>query len=150
MGIRSCGRLASTWGIFGLGAGLAETIRSGLLIGLCITWRTPGWYVLAALFLLTGLAVPAAVRWTRSGQASEMDRGDPDQAGGQAPPPPSTRTRRCGTSSTPSARIAVNAIRSTATAVRRILLVAFDEENRDLVAAAVRIEADLQGEASHR
>lgn len=67
-------------GVFGLGAGLAETVGPGLLIGLCITWGTPGWYVLGALFLVTGLVVPFAVR---SAQAGEVDRGDGDQAGAE-------------------------------------------------------------------
>jgi hypothetical protein len=49
-------------GVFGLGAGLAEAFGPGLLIALCITWGRPGWYVVGALFLLTGLAAPPAVR----------------------------------------------------------------------------------------
>ncbi|GAA4974824.1 MFS transporter [Actinoplanes utahensis] len=49
-------------GVFGLGAGLAEAAGPGLLIALCITWGFPGWYVLGALFALTGLLMPAAVR----------------------------------------------------------------------------------------
>ncbi|MCX5365689.1 MFS transporter [Streptomyces sp. NBC_00124] len=49
-------------GVFGLGAGLAEALGPGLLIALCIGWGRPGWYVVGALFLLTGLAAPAAVR----------------------------------------------------------------------------------------
>ncbi|MCT9079798.1 MFS transporter [Streptomyces fulvoviolaceus] len=51
-------------GVFGLGAGLAEALGPGLLIALCITWGRPGWYVVGALFLLTGLAGPPAVRWS--------------------------------------------------------------------------------------
>ncbi|WP_406369085.1 MFS transporter [Streptomyces sp. NBC_00647] len=50
-------------GVFGLGAGLAEAVGPGLLIALCITWGRPGWYVVGALFALTGLAAPLAVRW---------------------------------------------------------------------------------------
>ncbi|MET7402621.1 MFS transporter [Dactylosporangium sp. NPDC005572] len=50
-------------GVFGLGAGLAEALGPGLLIWLCITWGRPGWYVVGVLFLITGLVVPAAVRW---------------------------------------------------------------------------------------
>lgn len=50
-------------GVFGLGAGLAEAIGPGLLIALCVTWGRPGWYVLGALFALTGMAAPCAVRW---------------------------------------------------------------------------------------
>ncbi|MGW0943520.1 hypothetical protein ACWD4O_13380 [Streptomyces sp. NPDC002623] len=49
-------------GVFGLGAGLAEALGPGLLIALCITWGRPGWYVVGAMFALTGLAAPLAVR----------------------------------------------------------------------------------------
>jgi MFS family permease len=49
-------------GVFGLGAALAESFGPGLLIALCITWGRPGWYVVGALFALTGLATPLAVR----------------------------------------------------------------------------------------
>ncbi|MCX5192496.1 MFS transporter [Streptomyces sp. NBC_00249] len=49
-------------GVFGLGAGLAEAAGPALLIALCITWGRPGWYVVGALFALTGLAAPLAVR----------------------------------------------------------------------------------------
>ena len=52
-------------GVFGLGAGLAEALGPGLLIFLCITWGRPGWYVVGALFALTGLAAPLAVRWAQ-------------------------------------------------------------------------------------
>ncbi|MEU8304351.1 MFS transporter [Actinomadura sp. NPDC048955] len=52
-------------GVFGLGAGLAEAIGPGLLILLCVTWGRPGWYVVGALFALTGLAAPLAVRWAQ-------------------------------------------------------------------------------------
>jgi MFS family permease len=50
-------------GVFGLGAGLAEVLGPSLLISLCIIWGRPGWYVVGALFTLTGLAAPLAVRW---------------------------------------------------------------------------------------
>ncbi|MFJ5895700.1 MFS transporter [Streptomyces sp. NPDC093064] len=53
-------------GVFGLGAGLAEAVGPGLLIALCITWGRPGWYVVGALFVLTGLAAPLAVRRAQS------------------------------------------------------------------------------------
>ncbi|MFB6814737.1 MFS transporter [Streptomyces sp. NPDC056347] len=49
-------------GVFGLGAGLAEAVGPTLLISLCITWGRPGWYVVGAMFALTGLAAPFAVR----------------------------------------------------------------------------------------
>ncbi|MFC9299114.1 MFS transporter [Streptomyces sp. NPDC057011] len=52
-------------GVFGLGAGLAEAFGPSLLIALCITWGRPGWFVVGALFALTGLAAPLAVRWAQ-------------------------------------------------------------------------------------
>ncbi|MEU1090956.1 MFS transporter [Streptomyces sp. NPDC005892] len=52
-------------GVFGLGAGLAEAVGPALLISLCITWGRPGWYVVGAMFALTGLAAPSAVRWAQ-------------------------------------------------------------------------------------
>ncbi|MER5201307.1 MFS transporter [Streptomyces sp. NPDC002755] len=52
-------------GVFGLGAGLADAFGPALLIGLCITWGRPGWYVVGVMFALTGLAAPLAVRWAR-------------------------------------------------------------------------------------
>ncbi|WP_327433866.1 hypothetical protein [Streptomyces sp. NBC_01236] len=57
-------------GVFGLGAGLAEALGPGLLIVLCITWGRPGWYVVGALFALTGLAAPLAVRWAQRHQGA--------------------------------------------------------------------------------
>ncbi|MFC9846494.1 hypothetical protein ACFWFF_13340 [Streptomyces sp. NPDC060223] len=58
-------------GVFGLGAGLAEALGPVLLISLCITWGRPGWYVVGALFALTGLAAPLAVRWAERQQHAE-------------------------------------------------------------------------------
>ncbi|WP_433224568.1 MFS transporter [Microtetraspora malaysiensis] len=55
-------------GVFGLGAGLAEALGPGLLIALCITWGRPGWYVIGALFVVTGLTAPLAVRWAQRHQ----------------------------------------------------------------------------------
>ncbi|MEU0213499.1 MFS transporter [Streptomyces canus] len=55
-------------GVFGLGAGLAEAFGPGLLIALCITWGRPGWYAAGAMFALTGLAAPPAVRWAQRQQ----------------------------------------------------------------------------------
>lgn len=52
-------------GVFGLGAGLAEALGPALLIALCITWGRPGWYVVGALFAVTGMAAPLAVRWAQ-------------------------------------------------------------------------------------
>ncbi|MGW0582301.1 MFS transporter, partial [Streptomyces sp. NPDC002920] len=61
-------------GVFGLGAGLAEALGPGLLVALCITWGRPGWYVVGALFALTGLAAPAAVRWARPQESATGPR----------------------------------------------------------------------------
>ncbi|MFJ9634469.1 MFS transporter [Streptomyces sp. NPDC101175] len=55
-------------GVFGLGAGLAEAVGPTLLISLCITWGRPGWYVVGAMFALTGLVAPFAVRWAQRSQ----------------------------------------------------------------------------------
>ncbi|WP_067142336.1 MFS transporter [Microtetraspora malaysiensis] len=58
-------------GVFGLGAGLAESLGPGLLIALCITWGRPGWYVIGALFAVTGLTAPLAVRWAQRHQHAQ-------------------------------------------------------------------------------
>jgi MFS family permease len=49
-------------GVFGLGAGLAEAFGPALVIGLCIGWGRPGWYLIGVTLALTGAAVPLAVR----------------------------------------------------------------------------------------
>ncbi|MFB9834181.1 MFS transporter [Actinoallomurus acaciae] len=49
-------------GVFGLGAGLSEAVGPSVLIALCITWGRPGWYLVGAVFALTGLTAPLAVR----------------------------------------------------------------------------------------
>ena len=68
-------------GMFGLGAGLAEALGPGLLIALCITWGRPGWYVVGALFALTGLTAPLAVRWAQRHQHDQTQL----QSTGMAP-----------------------------------------------------------------
>ncbi len=60
-------------GVFGLGAGLSEALGPGLLIALCITWGRPGWYVVGALFALTGLAAPFAVRWAQRSRQAQVE-----------------------------------------------------------------------------
>ncbi|WBP86179.1 MFS transporter [Kitasatospora cathayae] len=52
-------------GLFGMGLGLGVTIGPALVIALCVTWGTPGWWVLGAVLALTGLTVPPAVRWAQ-------------------------------------------------------------------------------------
>ncbi|WP_406383037.1 MFS transporter [Streptomyces sp. NBC_01618] len=59
-------------GVFGLGAGLAEAFGPALLISLCFTWGRPGWYAAGALFTLTGLAAPPAVRWAQRHQHAQQ------------------------------------------------------------------------------
>ena len=53
-------------GLFGMGLGLGVTIGPALLIGLCIDWGTPGWWIVGAMFAATGAAVPAVVRWSNT------------------------------------------------------------------------------------
>jgi Major Facilitator Superfamily len=50
-------------GLFGMGLGLGQTMGPALLITLCVGWGVPGWWVVGAMFALTGLVVPAATRW---------------------------------------------------------------------------------------
>ncbi|MDQ7809073.1 hypothetical protein Q5425_35560 [Amycolatopsis sp. A133] len=60
-------------GLFGMGLGLGVTLGPAVLIALCITWGTPGWFVIGGILAATGLAVPAVVRWAerdRSRQAA--------------------------------------------------------------------------------
>ncbi|MFF4401003.1 hypothetical protein [Streptomyces sp. NPDC001480] len=47
---------------------LREALGPGLLISLCIGWGRPGWYVVGAMFALTGLAAPFAVRRAGGGE----------------------------------------------------------------------------------
>ncbi|MGW3950164.1 hypothetical protein ACWEKM_04140 [Streptomyces sp. NPDC004752] len=66
-------------GVFGLGAGLAEALGPGLLIALCITWGRPGWYAVGAMFALTGLAAPPAVRWAQHHQHGRQTQSAPPE-----------------------------------------------------------------------
>lgn len=50
-------------GFFGTGVAVARMLGPLLLTALIITWGTPGWLVLGALFLLAGFAMGPAVRW---------------------------------------------------------------------------------------
>jgi dipeptide/tripeptide permease len=65
-------------GVFGLGSGLAEAVGPSVLISLCIAWGRPGWYVVGALFALTGLAVPLAVRRAQRGHRRALLEVAPD------------------------------------------------------------------------
>ncbi|MFE3580637.1 MFS transporter [Streptomyces vinaceus] len=67
-------------GVFGLGAGLAEAAGPALIIFLCVTWGRPGWYVMGALFALTGLAAPFVVRWAERQRPAEKVQFDGEKA----------------------------------------------------------------------
>jgi hypothetical protein len=54
-----------------MGLGLGVAIGPALLITLCIDGGVFGWWVVGALFALTGLAVPAAVRWAERDRPRE-------------------------------------------------------------------------------
>ncbi|MFJ7960788.1 MFS transporter [Streptomyces sp. NPDC096319] len=75
-------------GVFGLGAGLAEALGPGLLIALCIGGGRLGWFAVGALFAVTGLLTPLAVR------RAEADRRSPS---GESAPSPYDRPRQPGT-----------------------------------------------------
>ncbi|GAA3293173.1 hypothetical protein GCM10020218_069580 [Dactylosporangium vinaceum] len=79
-------------GVFGLGAGLAEAFGPALLIGLCIEWGRPGWYVTGAMFAVTGAAVPAAVRYAERHRSPRPQNGN--HARGRSPRPTDPRPRR--------------------------------------------------------
>ncbi|WP_239341864.1 MFS transporter [Frankia sp. CiP3] len=57
-------------GLFGMGLGLGQAIGPALLIILCIGWGAAGWWVVGAMFALTGLVVPAATRWAERTRVS--------------------------------------------------------------------------------
>ena len=50
-------------GVFGMGLALSEAIGPIVLTTLCIDWGRPGWFAVGAILALTGLIVPAGVRW---------------------------------------------------------------------------------------
>lgn len=67
-------------GLFGMGLGIGVTIGPALLIALCIDWGTPGWWLVGAMFAVTGLAVPAVVAWAQ--RESAAGAGDTGGTGG--------------------------------------------------------------------
>jgi MFS family permease len=73
-------------GVFGLGAGLADALGPALIISLCITWGRPGWYVVGALFALTGLAAPLAVRWAQRTRHARRTYPEPTENASAAGP----------------------------------------------------------------
>ncbi|MBV1850127.1 MFS transporter [Catellatospora sp. NEAU-YM18] len=59
-------------GVSGLGTGLAHAMAPTLLGLLCVSWGAPGWLLMGALFVLVGLAAPAAVRWAERTRPIEV------------------------------------------------------------------------------
>jgi hypothetical protein len=62
-------------GVYGMGAGLANSFGPALLTALCIGWGIAGWVTVGILFAAAGLLMPPAVRWaeatrTRSDQVA--------------------------------------------------------------------------------
>jgi hypothetical protein len=55
-------------GVFGLSMGITEAAGPALLIGLCITWGQPGWFVLGAIVTLAGVACARIERWSAAGR----------------------------------------------------------------------------------
>lgn len=75
-------------GVFGLGAGLSEALGPGLLIALCIGWGRPGWFAVGALFAVTGLLTPLAVRRAeRSGTYEKREMTPSTQTPANTTPP---------------------------------------------------------------
>ncbi|PYC88389.1 MFS transporter [Streptomyces tateyamensis] len=56
-------QLGQYQGFFGTGVAVARTLGPLLLTALLITWGTPGWLLLGALFLAAGCAMGPAARW---------------------------------------------------------------------------------------
>ncbi|SMC71510.1 MFS transporter [Kibdelosporangium aridum] len=52
-------------GLFGNGLAVARVIAPLMLTALIVTWGIPGWIVLGAVFMITGLLVGPAVRWAQ-------------------------------------------------------------------------------------
>ncbi|KUJ54610.1 MFS transporter [Streptomyces albus subsp. albus] len=65
-------------GLHATGVGVASSLAPSILALFCITGGGPGWLALGGVFVLTGLAMPYAVRWAERTRAT---------AAGQAPVP---------------------------------------------------------------
>jgi hypothetical protein len=59
-----------------VGFGLTLGWAIGSLAALIITWGSPGWLVLGALFPLAGFAIGPAVRWAERSQQRARVGGD--------------------------------------------------------------------------
>ncbi|WP_237323678.1 MFS transporter [Streptomyces sp. MOE7] len=50
-------------GVFGMGMGLCYVVAPSLLGLLCVTWGTPGWLLMGAVFVVSGVAMPYVIQW---------------------------------------------------------------------------------------
>ncbi|HEV2345266.1 MAG TPA: MFS transporter [Actinocrinis sp.] len=57
-------------GIFGLGAGAANTVAPAILAPLCLDRGMPGWLALGVLFAIFGALTPAVVRWAENNRVA--------------------------------------------------------------------------------
>ncbi|MGP3980496.1 MFS transporter [Streptomyces sp. KR80] len=58
-------------GFYGSGTAVARMVGPLLLTTLILTWGTPGWLVIGALFLAAGTAMGPAVRWAGRARAAD-------------------------------------------------------------------------------
>jgi MFS family permease len=65
------GRHGQYQGAFGMGFQLSRMAAPVLVTSLALVWGTVGWGILAAMFVLTGLAVPATVRWAERSRPAQ-------------------------------------------------------------------------------
>lgn len=59
-------------GLFGMGHGLTNAAAPTILGLFCITWGTPGWLAMGAIFVLAGLAMPSVTRWAERTRTNEF------------------------------------------------------------------------------
>jgi MFS family permease len=71
-------RIGQYQGFYGTGVPIARTLGPLLVTTLLIGWGTPGWLLLGAIFLVTGVATGPAARWAERTRAAE---GTPEPAG---------------------------------------------------------------------
>ncbi|MET9376145.1 MFS transporter [Streptomyces sp. NPDC002992] len=63
------GRIGQYQGFYGTGVPVARTLGPLLVTTLLVSWGTPGWLVLGAIFLLAAAATRPAVRWAERTRA---------------------------------------------------------------------------------
>lgn len=67
------GKQGQYQGFFGTGTAVARMAGPLALTALIISWGTPGWFVLGALFLGAGIAMGPAVRWAERTRTQPVD-----------------------------------------------------------------------------